>query len=35
MILVTGPYARLTLVDSRPTTTGVIIATYRPDRMPA
>ena len=25
-----GPYASLRLVDSRPTTTGVIIATYQP-----
>jgi dihydrofolate reductase len=25
--------ARLRLVDSTPTTTGVIIATYRPDRQ--
>ncbi len=26
----TGPYAALTLVDATPTTTGAIIATYRP-----
>jgi dihydrofolate reductase len=28
-----GQSARLRLVDSTPTTTGVIIATYRPDRQ--
>jgi dihydrofolate reductase len=29
-----GPYATLELVDAKPTTTGVIIATYRPGAPP-